>query len=80
MLIVPTRVPVPPVAAGRAGAGFAAAELGGVAALLVWANAEMVNNTAAVRESRKNLLFIGSVELLGTWFREELNFLQSDFS
>jgi hypothetical protein len=29
-----------------------------------------VNVTALARRTRKNLLFIGSVELLGTWFRE----------
>ncbi len=73
MLIVPTLVPVPaPVVAGveAAGVAGAAAEPDGVAALPVWANAEIVNVTAAARSTRKNLLFIGSLELLGTSFRE----------
>jgi len=49
-----------------------AAGLDGVAALPVWASAENVNVTAPARRVRKNLLFIGSIELLGTWFRNEL--------
>jgi hypothetical protein len=61
MLMVPTLVPVlVPVGAA------AAAGLEGVAALLVWANAEIVRITALARKSRKNLLVIGSVVLLGT--------------
>jgi hypothetical protein len=47
----------------------AAAGLDGVAALLVWANAEIAKRAATARVRRKNLLVIGSVELLGTWFR-----------
>ena len=73
MLMVPTFVPVlgPVVVAGAVAAGEAgvAAGLDGVA-LPVWANAENVNVTATARRTRTNLLFIGSVELLGTWFRE----------
>jgi len=49
--------------------GAAAAEVG-VAALPVWANAENVNVAAMARRTVINLLFIGLVELLGTWFRE----------
>jgi hypothetical protein len=69
--MVPTLVPVLTPVVGIAGveaAGLAGAEPApeGVAALLVWANAEIVNSTAAARKSRKHLLFIGSVELLGT--------------
>jgi hypothetical protein len=41
----------------------------GVVALLVWASAEIAKKTAAASEMRKNLLIIGSFELLGTWFR-----------
>jgi hypothetical protein len=41
-----------------------------VAALPVWANAENVNVTAAARRIRRSLLFIGSVELLGTCLSE----------
>jgi len=37
-----------------------------VAALPVWASAENVNVAATARRIRKNLLFIGSLELLGT--------------
>jgi hypothetical protein len=72
--MVPTFVPVlgPVVVAGAEPAGVvaAAAGLDGVAALPVWANADNVTVTATVRITRRNLLFIGSVELLGTWFRE----------
>lgn len=72
MLIVPTFVPVlVPVGAAPA-AGLAAAGLDGVAALLVWANAEIVKITAVARKSRKNLLVIGSVVLLGTCCRNML--------
>jgi len=60
-----------PVVAGVAeGAAGVAAGLEGVAALPVWANAEIANVTARARRNRRNLLVIGSVELLGTWFRE----------
>jgi hypothetical protein len=71
MLIVPTLVPEP-VVTGVEGAGAvgAAEGSGEVAALLVWASAEIAKKTATARESRKNLLVIGSFELLGTWFRE----------
>jgi hypothetical protein len=71
MLMVPTLL-VPVVVAGAVAAGLAGADtaLEGVAALPVWANAENVNVTATARRTRKNLLVIGSVELLGTWFRE----------
>jgi hypothetical protein len=67
ILMVPTLVPVlgPVVVAGDEAAG-----LTGVAALPVWANAENVKVTAMARRTRRNLLVIGSVELLGTWFRE----------
>ena len=73
--MVPTLVaPVGPVVvAGAEPAGVvagAAAALDGVAALPVWASAENVKVTAIARRTRTNLLFIGSVELLGTWFRE----------
>jgi hypothetical protein len=40
----------------------------------------MANKTAAARESRINLLVIGSVKLLGTWFRDERIFLYVRFS
>jgi hypothetical protein len=53
-----------------AAAGVDAAGLDGVAALPVWANAEIVKVTAQARRTRKNLLFIGSVELLGTCLSE----------
>src|SRR3982075_1506986 len=70
MLIFPTLVPEPVVtgveAAGVAGAAGGA---GDGRALLVWASAEIAKKTASDRESRKNLLVIGSLELLGTWFR-----------
>ena len=68
MLMAPTLVPVMAVAAGAP--VELAGVVAGVAALPVWANAEKVNVAAAARRIRKNLLFIGSVELLGTWFRE----------
>jgi hypothetical protein len=61
--MAPTLVPV--LGAGAA-AGDEAAGLAGVAALPVWANAEIVKLTAQARKTRKNLLVIGSVELLGT--------------
>jgi hypothetical protein len=71
MLMAPTFVPVlgPVVVVGAEESGLAGVA-DGVAALPVWANAENVNVTAMARRTRKNLLFIGSVELLGTWFRE----------
>jgi hypothetical protein len=47
-----------------------AADPDGVAALPVWANAENVNVTATARSTRRNLLVIGSVELLGTCLSE----------
>jgi hypothetical protein len=46
------------------------AGLDGAAALPVWANADNANVAAPARRKRRNLLFIVSVELLGTWFRE----------
>ena len=74
MLMVPTLVPVlgAPVVAGAVAAGLAgmAADPDGVAALPVWANAENVNVTATARSTRRNLLVIGLVELLGTCFSE----------
>jgi hypothetical protein len=73
MLMAPTLVPVftgAAVALEAAGVVPTAVGLDGVAALLVWANAEIAKRTAAARSTRKNLLVIGSVELLGTWFRE----------
>jgi hypothetical protein len=71
MLMVPTLVPEP-VGTGAEAAGVAAAGDGSgeVVALLVWASAEIAKKTATARESRKNLLVIGLLELLGTWFRE----------
>jgi hypothetical protein len=42
----------------------------GVAALPVWANAENVSVAAVVSKTLRNLLFIGLIELLGTWFHE----------
>jgi hypothetical protein len=51
-------------------AGVVAPGLDGVAALPVWANAENVKVAARARRILKSLLFIGSIELLGTWFRE----------
>jgi hypothetical protein len=68
--LVPVLAPV--VADGAEGSGPAgvAAEPDGVAALPVWANAEIAKVTARARRILRNLLVIGSVELLGTWFRE----------
>ena len=76
MLIAPTLVPVSATVvgcdeegvAGAAAGGFAgvAPGLDGVAALPVWANADKVKVTATARRTRTNLLFIGSIELLGT--------------
>jgi hypothetical protein len=59
------------VAEGAAG-GFAGAadEPEGVAALLVWANAEIAKRAAIARRSRRNLLVMRLLELLGTWLRE----------
>jgi hypothetical protein len=67
MLIAPTLVPVIAIGApvGLVLAGVEAA-LDGVVALPVWANAEKVNVAAPARRTQKSLLFIGSVELLGT--------------
>jgi hypothetical protein len=58
----------PVVVSGAEGRGLAGAavEPDGVAALPVWAKAENANVTAKARRTRKNLLFIGSVVLLGT--------------
>jgi hypothetical protein len=61
-LIVPTLVPVP-VATGDAVAGVDA-PMG--AAVLVWAIAEITKRAATARNGRRNLLVIGSLELLGT--------------
>jgi hypothetical protein len=69
MLMAPTLVPV--ITMGAAAAGVAAGP-DGVAALLVWANAEIVRITAVARKSRKNLLVIGSLVLLGTCCRNML--------
>ena len=52
------------------GADGVAAPEDGVAALPVWAKAENVKVAAIASTTLKNLLFIGLVELLGTWFRE----------
>jgi hypothetical protein len=41
-----------------------------VAALPVCASAENVNIAAITRGILRNVLFIGLIELLGTWFRE----------
>ena len=65
--MVPTFVPV--VAPTGGDPAPVAAGLDGVAALLVWASAEIVKTTAMARRSRKNLLVIGSVKLLGTFLR-----------
>jgi hypothetical protein len=84
-LIVPTLVPVLGAlgVAGAVAAGLAgrAADPDGVAAL-VWANAENVNVTATARSTRRNLLVIGSVELLGTCFSKHAsgNEFQLSFS
>ena len=56
--------------AEAAGVAEVAAGPDGVAALPVWAKAEIVKVTAAARRIRRNVLFIGSVELLGTCFSE----------
>jgi hypothetical protein len=71
MLMAPTLVPVF-AEAGVAGAeeGAVAVEPAGVAALPVWASAEIVQKTAVARKNRRSLLFIGSLELLETRFRE----------
>jgi glycerol uptake facilitator-like aquaporin len=66
MLIVPTLVPVAEVVEGWAAAADGA--FGGVAALLVCAKAEIAHKAAIIRKERKNLLVIGSIELLGTRF------------
>jgi hypothetical protein len=66
---VPTFVPVvaPVDADGAEGTALpAAGEVGGAAVAPVWANAEVATRTAPARENRKNLLVIGSFELLGT--------------
>jgi hypothetical protein len=75
MLMVPTFPG--PVGTGAAVAGaveagvdVGAAALDGVAALPVWAKAENVNVAAIASTTLRNLLFIGLVELLGTWFHE----------
>jgi len=72
MLMVPTLpgTGAVVVAGVDAAEGEEAAGLEGVAALPVWASAENVNVAATARRTRRNLLFIGSLELLGTWFRE----------
>jgi hypothetical protein len=76
--MVPILVPVlAPVVAGLAGAGVALGAEGNAldpeapAALLVWASAEITKRTATARKTRIDVLFIGSLELLGTClFRE----------
>src|SRR5208283_2632481 len=74
MLMVPTLVPVlaPVVVAGVAEAGLVGAAVApdGVAALPVWASAEIPRETATARKNRKYLLVIGSLELLGTCLSE----------
>ncbi|HEY4781238.1 MAG TPA: hypothetical protein VIH54_05420 [Chthoniobacterales bacterium] len=74
MLIVPTLVPEP-VVTGVEAAGVAAAAdgAGEVAALLVWASAEIAKKTATARESRKNLLVIGSLNSLEPGSGNELS-------
>jgi hypothetical protein len=65
MLMVPTLVPEPVVTGVEAaGDGAAGAGSGEVAALLVWASAEIAKKTATARESRKNLLVIGLLNSL----------------
>jgi hypothetical protein len=70
MLMVPTFVTPLGAGAGVVGVDDDAPGLDGVAALPVWASAENVNVAATARRTRRNLLFIGLLELLGTWFRE----------
>ena len=67
MLIVPILVPPVGAALGAEGRalGEAAAPVPAVG-LPVWAVTEIAETAATARRSRKNLLFIGSVELLGT--------------
>jgi hypothetical protein len=81
MLMAPTLVPVLIVGAGAEAADVAAG-LDGVAALPVWAKAETVKVTATARRIRRNLLVIGSVELLGTCSSEHAsgNEFQLSFS
>jgi hypothetical protein len=71
--MVPT-LPGPVGTGVVAGADPAEGALGtgedGVAALPVWAKAENVSVAAIARKTLRNLLFIGLIELLGTWFRE----------
>jgi hypothetical protein len=73
MLMVPTLVPVSE-GPGVAGAEAAPPVLGTGAEgteLPVWASAEITEKTATARKTRRNLLVIGSIELLGTLlFRE----------
>jgi hypothetical protein len=74
MLIVPT-FPGPVGTGAVAGPeGAAEGALGrpgdGVAALPVWAKAENVSVAAIASKTLRNLLFIGLIELLGTWFHE----------
>ena len=83
MLMVPTRVPAPVVmVAGDAGeegaedaaAGEFAAPAGAVAALPVWAQAEITEKTAMARTDRIYLLVIGSLKLLGNTGSDEPRF------
>jgi predicted CoA-binding protein len=70
--MVPTLVPAPVavvVVVGAAVAGEVAAPVGAAAALPVWAQAEITEKAAMARTDRRNLLVIGSLKLLGTWFQ-----------
>jgi hypothetical protein len=70
MLIEPT-FPGPVGTAAVAGAeGALGKPEDGVAALPVWAKAENVSVAAIASKTLRNLLFIGLIELLGTWFHE----------
>ena len=74
MLMVPTLpgpVGIGAVAAAEGAEGKPAAGEDGVAALPVCANADNVRVAAAIASrTLRNLLFIGLIELLGTWFHE----------
>ena len=75
MFIAPILVPVigPTVDEAAEGAdaeGVLGAVEDGLAVEPVWANAEDVKVAAVASTKLRNLLFIGLVELLGTWSRE----------
>src|SRR5579872_1220957 len=71
ILIEPTFVPVIGAGAAAGGlAGAAPAPFDGAVGLPVWASAESVRVVATASIIRRKVLFIVSLELLGTWFRE----------